>query len=121
MSLAIPMRVERRSIGALNLYTRTPGAMTASDRDRAQHFADQAAGAVALAVRLSEREDHARHLETALRSRSTIDQAIGIVMGRTRISADRAFDVLRVRSQQRNLKLREVAAQIIAEVNGSSH
>jgi GAF domain-containing protein len=118
MSLSVPIVARQQSIGALNLYAHSRGAMTPPDRDRARQFADQAAGAVALAVRLNEREEHARHLETALQSRSPIDQGIGIVMGRARISADQAFDVLRVRSQQRNLKLREVAAQIIAEVSG---
>ncbi|WP_445190336.1 hypothetical protein ACTXG6_24005 [Pseudonocardia sp. Cha107L01] len=41
----------------------------------------QSAGAVVLASRLAESEQRGRHLENALTSRTTIDQALGIVMG----------------------------------------
>lgn len=117
-SLSVPMLVQERAVGALNLYGRTVGAITAADRRRAQQFADQAAGAVALAARLAESEDTARHLTTALRSRSTIDQAIGALMAQARISADAAFDLLRLRSQHTNRKLRDVAAAVLAETTG---
>jgi hypothetical protein len=76
------MTVHHDAVGALNLYSRTPGALPTADRDRAARFAGQAAGAVALALRLREREAEAQNLETALRSRSTIDQAVGILMAR---------------------------------------
>src|SRR5690606_28438462 len=56
------------------------------------------------------------HLRAALTSRSVIDQAIGIVMARERCSADEAFDVLRRGSQQRNTKLRDVAADLVSAV-----
>lgn len=44
-------------------------------------------------------------------SRGAIEQAKGIVYG---ISADRAFDILIWCSQQKNVKLRPVAGQMIA-------
>lgn len=118
-SMSVPLLVSGRSVGALNLYARRPGSLSGADRERAQQFAEQAAGAVALAIRMNDRETHARHLETALSSRSLIDQAIGVIMAQARIDADAAFDVLRVRSQRTNTKLREVAAQIIAEAVGT--
>jgi AmiR/NasT family two-component response regulator len=37
-------------------------------------------------------------------------------MGRERCSADQAFDVLRKVSQQRNTKLRHVAAELVTAV-----
>lgn len=49
-----------------------------------------------------------------------IDQAIGIVMGRERCSADRAFDGLRTVSQRRNTELRHVAAELVTATAGSS-
>ena len=78
-------------------------------------FAAQAAGAVALALRLAEREDRERHLETALRSRSVIDQAMGVLIGQAGITAGEAFQVLRLRSQARNVKLRDIAAEVIRD------
>lgn len=115
-SLSVPMLVRGRPVGALNLYAREANALSDDDRTRGRGFAEQAAGAVALGLRLAEREERNRHLETALRSRSTIDQAIGIVMARARIDASAAFGVLQTRSQHTNVKLRDVALGVIAEV-----
>jgi GAF domain-containing protein len=115
-SLSMPLSVAERTVGALNLYSRAANSLTEADRARAAHFAAQAAGAVAaLALRLAEREERERHLETALRSRSVIDQAMGVLIGQAGISADEAFKVLRLRSQSLNIKLRDVAAEVIAE------
>lgn len=119
-SLSVPLLVRERAVGALNLYGRRVGAITPADRSRAQQFADQAAGAVALAARLAEAEDTAQHLSTALRSRSTIDQAIGAVMSQARISAEAAFELLRSRSQHTNTKLRDVAAAMLSEITGNA-
>lgn len=115
-SLSVPLMVGERSVGALNLYSRRPHSLDEADHARARQFADQAAGAVALALQLAVRAERERHLETALSSRSTIDQAIGVLMGQARISAKEAFDVLRQRSQHTNVKLRDVAAAVLDEV-----
>lgn len=103
------------AIGAVNLYTRRAGGLTPADRGRGVAFAGQVAGAIALAARLAREEAHNQHLQAALNSRSTIDQAIGVIIGRSGLEADAAFDVLRLRSQNTNTKLRDVATQVIAE------
>lgn len=51
-------------------------------------------------------------------SRAVIDQAIGIVMAQNRCDADAAFDVLRRASQNRNIKLRQVATDLVKAVAG---
>ncbi|MCW2719224.1 GAF and ANTAR domain-containing protein [Pseudonocardia sp.] len=117
-SLSVPLLVTGRAVGALNLYARQIGAIGRTDQDRARRFADQAAGAVALAARLAESEETARNLATALRSRSTIDQAMGALMTHAHISADEAFDLLRLRSQHTNTKLRDVANAVLTEITG---
>jgi GAF domain-containing protein len=119
-SMSIPMLVHDAPIGALNLYTRRSGGLSAHDSARGRQFADHAAGAVALAARLAEVEDQRRHLQQALSSRSTIDQAMGIIMAQTRLSAEQAFDVLRRRSQQTNVKLRDIALRIIADTTDTT-
>jgi AmiR/NasT family two-component response regulator len=103
----------------VNLYAREVGAFTEDDLERATPFAGHAAGAVALSMRLAEREDRAHHLGVALRSRSGIDRAIGAVMATLKIDSDAAFDVLRKRSQNNNT-LREVAAELQAQPSGRS-
>lgn len=117
-SLSVPMMVGGSAVGALNLYAPVGGSLSSADRDRANRFADQAAGAVALALRLADREEENRHLEAALGSRSVIDQAIGVVMARGGVDAATAFEVLQRRSQHGNVKLREVARTVLDEVVG---
>jgi AmiR/NasT family two-component response regulator len=56
---------------------------------------------------------HVGHLEQALVSSRRIGMAMGILMERHRITEERAFDRLRELSQRRNMKLRELAEQVI--------
>lgn len=116
--LSIPLSVGQHAVGALNVYARVPGGFSVADRARAQDLALHAAGAVALAARLAEHEERTRHLLTALTSRSAIDHAVGILMGRHRITSSAAFDLLRQASQHTNTKLRDIAARLIAETVG---
>ncbi|WP_250556681.1 GAF domain-containing protein [Pseudonocardia lacus] len=76
-SLSVLLLVEGAPVGALNLYSRLARGLDHADQARARQFADQAAGAVALAARLAEQERREQHLETALTSRSIIDQPSG--------------------------------------------
>jgi hypothetical protein len=42
-----------------------------------------------------------------------IDWAVGILMAQTPCTPERAFDMLRTASQRSNVKLRDIAAQIV--------
>jgi AmiR/NasT family two-component response regulator len=53
-----------------------------------------------------------------LASRAVIDQAVGIIMGQNRCTADEAFEVLRSISQNRNVKLRDIAVDMVTSVSG---
>ena len=53
-------------------------------------------------------------LERALESRDVIGQAKGILMERFRITADEAFDRLRMTSQHTNRKVNAVAGELAA-------
>jgi len=57
-------------------------------------------------------------LAEAMVSSSVIDQAVGILMGQQRCNAATAFDLLSQASQNRNRKLRDIAAEIITNVSG---
>ncbi len=115
-SMSYPLLSGDRCIGAINFYAFEPLAPQVDVQARAGVVAAVAAGALALALRLAERGDTIAHLRTALTSRSTIDQAIGILMAQQRCTARTAFDALRKASQGRNIKLRHVAAGIVASV-----
>lgn len=77
-------------------------------RSRALHSVR--AGVVLERIALLER---IYNLEQALKARTVIGQAQGILMERHRLTAAQAFDRLRVTSEHLNRKLRDVAADLV--------
>jgi ANTAR domain len=57
-------------------------------------------------------------LRSSLASRGVIDQALGIIMAREHCTQDRAFAILRSASQNRNVKLRDLASAVVTSVTG---
>ncbi|WP_445271098.1 ANTAR domain-containing protein, partial [Streptomyces sp. DSM 41634] len=57
-------------------------------------------------------------LQAALQSRAVIDQAAGIVMNQRRCTPEDALQTLRSASQHRNVKLRDLCAQLVGSVSG---
>ncbi|GAA1681080.1 hypothetical protein MMUR_06400 [Mycolicibacterium murale] len=57
---------------------------------------------------------HHRQLQTALSSRDRIGQAKGIIMERFKVDDLKAFDMLRQLSQESNVRLIDIAAEVIA-------
>ncbi|MFF3492150.1 GAF and ANTAR domain-containing protein [Streptomyces sp. NPDC002795] len=92
-------------LGALNFYSREPGAFTQDSELAGLLLASHAA------VAFSSARTHAQ-MEHAVATRHVIGEAMGILMGRHHITEDQAFDVLRRYSQESNTKLREVARQV---------
>ncbi|MFE9813074.1 GAF and ANTAR domain-containing protein [Streptomyces sp. NPDC005548] len=93
---------DEQNLGALNLYSRRPGAFTDLSETAGVLLASHAAVALA-----SARTDAQK--EAAIATRHQIGEAMGILMHRNKLTEDQAFDVLRRYSQQNNIKLREVA------------
>ncbi|HET6909974.1 MAG TPA: ANTAR domain-containing protein [Mycobacteriales bacterium] len=53
------------------------------------------------------------NLNIALQTSREIGAAIGVLMATRRISADRAFDLLREHSQRTHRKVRDIAADVV--------
>lgn len=94
------------SWGALNVYSRQPRAFTHDDVVHGQTISAMAA--VVLAKSIND-----EHLVRALETRTHIGQATGILMERYDLDAERAFEVLRRISSQRNTKLRDLAVEVV--------
>src|SRR4051812_12744988 len=62
-----------------------------------------------------EMADQLRH---AMESRATIEQAKGILISQSRVSADEAFELLVRASQRENRKLRDIATDIVERAQG---
>jgi len=98
------------SMGSLNLYS-------VDEEDihpDAENIADLFAAHAALALM---RTRQAEHLNEALHSRKVIGQAIGIVMQRYELDEEAAFAYLLRASSHGNVKLREVAEQLVADTS----
>lgn len=110
--VGLRLHVDDRTLGALNLYSLHADVVGDASLELAELLA--AAAATALGG-VRERE----HLRTALESRERIGMAVGVVMERFGLDAERAFDYLARTSQHGNRKLRDVAEAVLApEVGG---
>jgi len=112
-SLSVPLPFQATSIGALNTYAARPHAFGEDDRTLGEQVASWIALAVANAQDAARTLEELGHLQTAMKSRAVIEQAKGILMERYRINEDRAFAVLTRASQTSNVKLRDVAQELV--------
>jgi GAF domain-containing protein len=106
LSLQLFTDAEQNSLGGLNLYSPQPGAFDAETRAEALAFAAQAA----VALRSAQTEEN---LRSGMATRNLIGMAQGILIERLRLTPDQAFAVLSRLSQERNVKLREVARRLV--------
>ena len=104
--LSLQLYVEGDNLGALNLYSRRPGAFDDESEQIGLLFASHAAVAYA-GVRKE------AQLAKAVVSRDLIGQAKGILMERYKISPERAFLVLTRVSQNSNRKLNDIANELV--------
>ena len=115
---AVPLVHEREPVGALMLYARRPGAFGPEQARRAARFARHAAGALTLSLRMASCADQNDQLRSSIISRAVIDQALGVIMATERCPQDKAFAMLRTVSQNSNVKIRDLAASIVARISG---
>lgn len=114
--LGVPIPLDGEAKSALNLYATTPHAFAQEARTTAETFAREASASLRLAVHIAHLTETSENLKSAMSSRTTIDLAAGIIMGQNRCSHDAAMTILKAASSGRNIKLRDVAAQILASV-----
>lgn len=110
--LSFRLFVAGDTLGALNLYSKSPAAFGAESRTIGVAFAAHAAVALSTAI-------HEEQMDEALQSRDLIGQAKGLIMARDGVTADQAFNVLRRASQRLNVKLRDVASSMVDSAPGA--
>jgi GAF domain-containing protein len=111
--LAVPLVANSHSLGALNLYSKSSSGYDDASEETALLFSEQAAVACANAEVYWRTYTLTENLKEALESRDVIGQAKGILMARRSCTPDAAFEALRKASQRRNIKLREIAEQVV--------
>lgn len=104
--LHVPMRAGHKTVGVLSLFNHVPHAFTTDDEAIAHILARHASVAISSAR-------NKESLVQAVAARELVGQAMGILMERFDLDADRAFAILKRYSQDNNRKLRDVAQELI--------
>ncbi|MCH1866532.1 ANTAR domain-containing protein [Nocardioides sp. CFH 31398] len=97
--------------------TRSPVAAAQARAHAHAHADAQRAVLEELAERARSAELEALHLERALASNRRIGIAVGLLMCHYRLSPDQGIDLLRRISQERNVKVRELAEEVIDDAS----
>ncbi len=110
---ALPLRLRGFVIGALNLLHIAPGHLQRADVDAAQALADVATIAIIQHRSAVDAQVVTAQLNRALISRVVIEQAKGIIAERKGLEMDQAFARLRRHARTHNLRLADVARDLI--------
>jgi GAF domain-containing protein len=114
--LSAGLTLAGRRLGALNLSSHDADGFSQLDEEMLSLITVPAAAAIVVADRYASARDLAAQLEQALKSRAVIDRAVGIIMAQSRCAADEAFATLSRASNNRNIKVRDLAADIVQRV-----
>jgi GAF domain-containing protein len=110
---AHPLRHREEVIGAISFYGHKANIFTEPVQRIAAQFTQPAAALLNGILHRHSQAELVTQLQTALTSRATIDQAVGILVARHHCPPGEAFHILRRMSQDRNTKLRDLAASIV--------
>jgi GAF domain-containing protein len=110
---AVPMRLRRSVIGALNLFHVNPRSLRDADLAAARGFADVATIAILQHRALLQAQVVNDELNHALQHRIVIEQAKGVLAERTGTEVDAAFGRLRDHARNHNLRLVDVAKAMV--------
>jgi hypothetical protein len=104
--------VDGSKVGALNLFSDTPGALEAG--------VDQAAvlaSFTSVALMAASQSEQAAGLRIGIASNREIGKAVGLLMAFHKVNDEQAFEILRKTSQDLNMRLAEVAKEIVDHQN----
>lgn len=109
----IPMRLDGKTVGVLNLYATGARDWTEEDLEAAHVLADVCTGLLINAAHVREQQHLSEQLQQALDSRVVIEQAKGITANAHSESVGQAFDRIRRHARNHHDSLRSVAQSIV--------
>ena len=115
--VSIPMTVEAKTIGALNVYSRDVDAFGSEEVSVLEIVAGHASLATQVAATLVGHRKLAEQLHAAMASRAAIEQAKGVIMATVGCDPETAFARLVEQSQHENRKLREISEELVRQQN----
>ena len=118
--LAVPLSLEQEAAASINFFSDRPESFHEGTVAGAEQYAYQAGRALRLAVRIGTTQQLAEDLQEAMKSRTAIDLAVGVIMGQQRCSQGMAFEILSRAASSRNRKLRDVARELLENLGGAA-
>jgi len=112
-AVGIPLRLLGQSIGAVDLYATGRRSWPEEDLEAAVVLADMVTAYLINASKLRQQEQLTEQLQTALESRTVIEQAKGVIAARHGVSIDEAFELIRRHARSRQVTVRGVADAIV--------
>lgn len=120
-ALSLPLLLPDQVVGAINVYARAKHVFDDDAVRSGELFARPAAVAAHNGRMMAHAQILTRQLQSALQSRPVIDQAIGLIRGRTGVSAEEALARLKEISQHEHTKLVVVAQRLVDEAVRRAH
>lgn len=125
-SLSVPLLIEgindeQELVGSLNIYSHTATAFDSFDAELMRLYSVAAGQAISNSSRWQSARETVTQLETALISRSDIDMAKGVLIALHGCSPSEAFDKLADESQRRNIKLRDIAREMLNRMQATAY
>lgn len=114
--LSVPLVAAGTSVGAIKVYSSEPGAYDGHSEHLLSLFAQQAAILLTNTLSLADAHETSAQVVLALATRDIIGQAKGVLIAQGAGNQDLAFAMLASASQRSNLKLHDVARQLVADV-----
>ncbi|MFH8484795.1 GAF and ANTAR domain-containing protein [Streptomyces longisporoflavus] len=111
---ATPIRLRGSTIGVLNLFRRVPGPLLRADQDLARALADATAISLLQQTTLDQHRTVRSQLESALTTRTIIEQAKGFLTARHGTDPDASFRRLRAHARHNRLRLVDLSRDIVA-------
>lgn len=118
--LSVPLTIGAEGAAALNFYARPVAFFTTDRQQIASVFAEQAGTSIELRLGLAQYQELTSNMRLAMESRTSIDMAIGIIIAQNRCTQEEAATILKRASNARNVKLRQLAQEIVTHATGSA-
>ena len=120
-SHAVPLRLRRQVIGALNLFSAGRRPLSDSHLAVAQGLADMATIGLLHERAVRDQVTLSEQLQTALQSRILIEQAKGVLLAQTGRSVEAAFALMRTHARRTGQPLTTLAGDVVAgQVDGAA-
>jgi GAF domain-containing protein len=109
----IPLRLGDQAVGAVELYAEGRRAWPAEDLEAAVVLADMVTAYLINASKIRQQEQLTEQLQSALESRTVIEQAKGMIAARNSVTIDDAFELIRRHARTHHVTVRAVSDAIV--------